>query len=76
MTQSAAGSATVVCAPIVGTVTLILVVPGDQVLFTVEFVTAKRSIVKIRGEARVDGQLCAEAEIMSLIQDCGPEEMG
>jgi beta-hydroxyacyl-ACP dehydratase FabZ len=52
------------------------VVPGDQVLFTVEFVAMRRSIVKIRGEARVDGQLCAEAEIMSLIQDCGPEERG
>jgi beta-hydroxyacyl-ACP dehydratase FabZ len=52
------------------------VVPGDQVLFTVEFVAMKRSIVKIRGEARVDGHLCAEAEIMSLIQDCGPEERG
>ena len=52
------------------------VVPGDQVLFTVEFVAAKRSIVKVRGEARVDGHLCAEAEIMSLIQDCGPEERG
>ena len=52
------------------------VVPGDQVLFTVEFVAAKRSIVKVRGEARVDGHLCAEAEIMSLIQDCEPEERG
>ncbi len=52
------------------------VVPGDQILFTVEFVAAKRSIVKVRGEARVDGRLCAEAEIMSLIQDCGPEEQG
>ncbi len=52
------------------------VVPGDQVLFTVEFVTMKKSIVKVRGEARVDGQLCAEAEIMSLIQDCEPEERG
>lgn len=50
------------------------VVPGDQVVFTVDFVAAKKSIVKVRGEARVDGQLCAEAEIMSLIQDCGPEE--
>jgi len=28
----------------------------------------------VRGEARVDGQLCVEAEIMSLIQDCGREE--
>ena len=52
------------------------VVPGDQVLFTVEFVAMKRSIVKVRGEARVDGQLCAEAEIMSLIDDCGQEERG
>ena len=49
------------------------VVPGDQVVFTVEFVAARKSIVKVRGEARVDGQLCAEAEIMSMIQDCGPE---
>ena len=52
------------------------VVPGDQVVFTAEFVAMKRSIVKIRGEARVDGQLCAEAEIMSLIQEIGPEERG
>jgi beta-hydroxyacyl-ACP dehydratase FabZ len=52
------------------------VVPGDQVVFTVEFVAMKRSIVKVRGEARVDGQLCAEAEILSLIQDDGPEERG
>lgn len=52
------------------------VVPGDQVLFTVELVGMKRSISKIRGEARVDGQLCAEAEIISHIQDSGPEERG
>jgi beta-hydroxyacyl-ACP dehydratase FabZ len=52
------------------------VVPGDQVLFTVEFVAMKRSIVKVRGEARVDGQLCAEAEILSLMDDVGPEEKG
>ncbi len=52
------------------------VVPGDQVVFTVEFVARKKSLVKVRGEARVDGQLCVEAEIMSLIQDCGQEERG
>lgn len=52
------------------------VVPGDQIVFTVEFVAAKRSIVKVRGEARVDGQLCAEAEITSLVQDGDPEERG
>ena len=52
------------------------VLPGDQVLFTVEFVGRKKAIVKVRGEARVDGHLCAEAEILSLIQDCGPEGEG
>lgn len=52
------------------------VVPGDQIVFTVEFVAAKRSIVKVRGEARVDGQLCAEAEITTLVQDGEPEERG
>ena len=52
------------------------VVPGDQIVFTVEFVAAKRSIVKVRGEARVDGQLCAEAEITTLVQDGDPEERG
>ncbi|MFN7987106.1 MAG: 3-hydroxyacyl-ACP dehydratase FabZ [Thermoanaerobaculia bacterium] len=50
------------------------VVPGDQVIFTVEFVAAKKAIVKVRGEARVDGHLCAEAEILCLVQDSGPEE--
>lgn len=52
------------------------VVPGDQVIFTVEFVAAKKAIVKVRGEARVDGHLCAEAEILCLVQDSGPEEKG
>lgn len=52
------------------------VVPGDQVIFTVEFVTAKKAIIKVRGEARVDGHLCAEAEILCLIQESGPEEKG
>ena len=52
------------------------VVPGDQVVFTVEFVAAKKAIVKVRGEARVEGQLCAEAEILCLVQNGGPEEKG
>lgn len=52
------------------------VVPGDQVVFTVEFVAARKAIIKVRGEARVDGHLCAEAEILCLVQTCGPEEKG
>ena len=43
------------------------VTPGDQVIFTAEFVAMKRSIVKVRGEARVDGQLCAEAEFTAMM---------
>ena len=45
------------------------VVPGDQLIFTVDYVGARQQIHKVRGEARVDGQLCVEAEIMSAILD-------
>lgn len=41
-----------------------LVVPGDQLVITVETVKAKGGIVKCRGTAAVDGQLVAEAELM------------
>ena len=43
------------------------VVPGDQVVFTVEVVSARHKLYRAKGEARVDGQLCAEAEILSSI---------
>jgi beta-hydroxyacyl-ACP dehydratase FabZ len=45
------------------------VVPGDQIVFTVEVLAARHKMVRVKGEARVDGQLCAEAEIMSSILD-------
>lgn len=45
------------------------VVPGDQVVFSVTWIGKKQSIVRVRGEARVDGQLCVEAEMMSAILD-------
>ncbi len=41
------------------------VLPGDQIVVTAEIVTVKSSLVKMKAEARVDGALCAEAEIMS-----------
>jgi len=47
------------------------VVPGDQILFTVEFLVVRKTIVKARGEARVDGQLCAEAEMLSSLVERG-----
>ena len=45
------------------------VVPGDQIIFTVEIVSSRQNLVKVKGEARVDGQLCAEAEILSTVVD-------
>ncbi len=51
------------------------VVPGDQIVFTVEMLAQRARLIRVKGEARVDGQLCAEAELMSSILDrpCGPE---
>lgn len=40
------------------------VVPGDQVVFEIEQITAKRGIAKYKAVALVDGQVAAEAEIM------------
>lgn len=43
------------------------VVPGDQLVVTAEIVNVRRGLVKMKAEARVDGALCAEAEIMSSL---------
>jgi 3-hydroxyacyl-[acyl-carrier-protein] dehydratase len=43
------------------------VVPGDQIVVTAEIVNVKLGLVKMKAEARVDGALCAEAEIMSSL---------
>ncbi|HUM02099.1 MAG TPA: 3-hydroxyacyl-ACP dehydratase FabZ [Thermoanaerobaculia bacterium] len=50
------------------------VVPGDQLVVSVEVLTVRASFIKIRGEARVDGQLAAEAELLSSLVDL-PEGM-
>lgn len=49
------------------------VVPGDQLVFTVELLSARHGMVKMKGEARVDGQLCAEAEVLSRMLDRDPD---
>src|ERR1700722_14933914 len=41
-----------------------MVVPGDQILFKVKILAAKRSIWKFSGVAEVDGKVAAEAELM------------
>jgi beta-hydroxyacyl-ACP dehydratase FabZ len=45
------------------------VVPGDQLVMTLTVLSARPSLIKVRGEARVDGALCAEAEILSTLVD-------
>jgi beta-hydroxyacyl-ACP dehydratase FabZ len=43
------------------------ILPGDQIVVTAEIVNVKSTLVKMKAEARVDGALCAEAEIMSSL---------
>lgn len=50
------------------------VIPGDQLVITVDVLSVRSSFIKIRGEAHVDGQLAAEAELMSSLIDL-PEGM-
>jgi beta-hydroxyacyl-ACP dehydratase FabZ len=45
------------------------VVPGDTLILQVQAVRVGSRIQRMRGEATVDGQLCADAEIMSFIAD-------
>lgn len=46
------------------------VVPGDQLIMTVELLSFKMNkIAKMQGEARVDGQLAAQGEMMFSIFD-------
>jgi 3-hydroxyacyl-[acyl-carrier-protein] dehydratase len=43
------------------------VVPGDKLVYEVEVVKARRSIVKGKGVAKVDGEIVATAELMFAI---------
>lgn len=45
------------------------VTPGDQVFFEMEVVNIRRTVCKMRGKGRVDGQVVAEAEMMARIVD-------
>ena len=45
------------------------VVPGDQLVMTVEMISCKGRICKLRGTATVDGQKAVEAEFMSMLVD-------
>ena len=41
------------------------VVPGDQLIFTLELIKQKRSVMVMAAKATVDDQLVAEAELMA-----------
>jgi len=45
------------------------VVPGDQLRLEAEIVSLKMRTCKCRARALVDGTLCAEAELMSVLVD-------
>jgi len=45
------------------------VVPGDQVVFEVEIVNARKTFAKMRGRALVDGKVVCEADLMSAMTD-------
>ena len=45
------------------------VTPGDQLVFEVVMVRARRNVCKIRGLGRVDGRVVAEADLMARIID-------
>ena len=48
------------------------VVPGDQLRFKLALLSVKRRTMKMRGEAFVDGQLVAEAELLATVVDRRP----
>lgn len=45
------------------------VTPGDQLVFELELLQFRRGICRMRGEAYVDGNLVAEAELMARVVD-------
>ena len=45
------------------------VVPGDQLHFKLQLLKLKKGTSKMRGEAYVDGQLVAEAELLATVVD-------
>jgi beta-hydroxyacyl-ACP dehydratase FabZ len=46
-----------------------LVVPGDQVRFELQVIKVRGPIMSFRAEAKVDGAVVSEAEMMAMIAD-------
>jgi 3-hydroxyacyl-[acyl-carrier-protein] dehydratase len=45
------------------------VVPGDRLELHCTMVRSKGSVIKVKGEAKVDGETVAEAELMAMLAD-------
>lgn len=45
------------------------VIPGDQLILELTVLQRRANTAKLRGEAKVDGSLVAEAELMSVMVD-------
>src|SRR5438552_9793485 len=45
------------------------VIPGDQLIMEITVLQQRASTVKVRGEAKVDGKLVAEAELLSVMTE-------
>ncbi len=45
------------------------VIPGDQLIFECEVLQQRSSTVKLKGVAKVDGAVVAEAEMLSVMAD-------
>jgi beta-hydroxyacyl-ACP dehydratase FabZ len=45
------------------------VVPGDQLILELEVLQKRSNTVKLKGTAKVDGKLVAEAELLSVLAD-------
>ncbi len=45
------------------------VVPGDRLELRCEMIRHKGQVMKVRGEARVEGQVAAEGEFMAMMAD-------
>ncbi len=45
------------------------VTPGDQLHIHVTKIQGRRNVWKFKGEAKVDGELCAEAVVTAMIMD-------
>lgn len=45
------------------------IIPGDQIIFELKVLHKRSNTCKLWGEAKVDNQICAEAELLSVMVD-------